>query len=359
MDPFEFQSIEDSNAIIIGNDIRHGLLPLSVRQINDIINENEWDSPLIVDMIRNIKILEGFTYLSIYVSLGNFKAVKSLLYAYPNDVNAASYVAIPEPEEMSILKREPPIITAARFGYYDIVKCLIDAGADVCATAKHNRTSALHVASVEGSLNIVKCLVEAGANVNQKGDFDYIALFEALSENNVDIVRYLVECGSLINAKISVDYPPEFEEEDIDIDDINYNHALHIALVLGFDKIAFYLVQVGCDLDISLSTASALKCFYDAGPFKCDISEIMLLGGTVLPNNFFLTLGNISFKDTKAYMKLLFYKTNSLSLLSLCRIELRRYFQKISSGLSIFPIIDELSIPWSLKSFLRLEDIIM
>ena len=72
----------------------------------------------------------------------------------------------------------------------DIVKCLVDHGADVA-----NNRYALGNAIKKGHLDIVKYLVEEkGAN---KGD----ALRYAASIGNLELVKYLVDHGADVNAK--------------------------------------------------------------------------------------------------------------------------------------------------------------
>ena len=61
---------------------------------------------------------------------------------------------------------------AAHRGYLDIVKLLIDAGADVNAKeGNYSKSTALHWAAKEGNLQVVKLLVERGAKLNVKDNW--------------------------------------------------------------------------------------------------------------------------------------------------------------------------------------------
>ncbi|MDJ0632365.1 MAG: sigma-70 family RNA polymerase sigma factor [Xenococcaceae cyanobacterium MO_188.B29] len=61
---------------------------------------------------------------------------------------------------------------AAHRGYLDIVKLLIDAGADVNAKeGNYSKSTPLHWAAKEGNLQVVKLLVESGAKLNVKDNW--------------------------------------------------------------------------------------------------------------------------------------------------------------------------------------------
>ena len=63
-----------------------------------------------------------------------------------------------------------PLISAASFGKNDIVKALIDAGADL--NLKNNDgATALHVAAFFARIEIVQLLIDAGADKNLKNNF--------------------------------------------------------------------------------------------------------------------------------------------------------------------------------------------
>ena len=57
--------------------------------------------------------------------------------------------------------------------------------------------TALMIVAFDGHLDVVKCLVEHGADVNAQGSY---ALREAVKSGNLDIVQYLVKHGADVNA---------------------------------------------------------------------------------------------------------------------------------------------------------------
>jgi len=59
------------------------------------------------------------------------------------------------------------LVNASKNGHIDIVKLLLDNGADVAGYK--NQYYALTVACIDGYLDIVKLLIEAGSDVNAEG----------------------------------------------------------------------------------------------------------------------------------------------------------------------------------------------
>ncbi len=105
------------------------------------------------------------------------------------DVNAKDYYGV------------TALMYAALYGHLDIVKYLVEHGADV--NAKNvNGDLALMYASNYGHTDIVKYLVEKGSDVNAKEYFRGVtALMFASREGHFDIVKYLIEHGADVNAK--------------------------------------------------------------------------------------------------------------------------------------------------------------
>lgn len=98
---------------------------------------------------------------------------------------------------------------ACVFGSLDVVKCLVEHGADIHADNDH----ALRVASDYGHLEIVEYLVEQGADIHADADY---ALRIASENGYLDIVKCLVEHGANIHAcdDYAIQYAgtPEIEE---------------------------------------------------------------------------------------------------------------------------------------------------
>ena len=89
--------------------------------------------------------------------------------------------------------RTPLIYVCSEATYpLDIVKLLINNGANVNYVDSLKRP-AVYQTSQEGHLNVVKCLVEAGADVDLKDDFqDDTAIAWAARLHDTDVVRFLL-----------------------------------------------------------------------------------------------------------------------------------------------------------------------
>ena len=83
---------------------------------------------------------------------------------------------------------------ASILGHGEIVKMLIEKGADVNPVVDKNGATALHFASYYGYSEIVKMLIEKGADVNAVDGWGDTALHRALG--NSEIVKMLVEAGA-------------------------------------------------------------------------------------------------------------------------------------------------------------------
>ncbi|KAI6171449.1 hypothetical protein M3Y97_01045800 [Aphelenchoides bicaudatus] len=124
---------------------------------------------------------------------------------------------------------DTPIHRASQNGYIEIVKFLVEKGADVNATNKDHQTP-LHYANRK--LEVVKLLLESGANINATDAHGNTPLYYAVYDDKFEVVKYLVESGTDINAK--GDYG---------------RTALHIAALSGYIEIVKYLVESEADID--------------------------------------------------------------------------------------------------------------
>ncbi len=92
-----------------------------------------------------------------------------------------------------------PVNWAAQEGYTEIVKLLVQFGADV--ESGDSSMPALYNAAGDGNLEVVATLIECGADVN-RGDKQHLgtALSNAAAWGHDDIVRLLIAKGANVNA---------------------------------------------------------------------------------------------------------------------------------------------------------------
>lgn len=93
------------------------------------------------------------------------------------------------------------LMAAAERGSQQLVRILLDAGADVNAATSRKVSSArgstaLISAVAKGHMDIVRLLVEAGANVNAETTWGESPLYEATRREDVEMVKYLLAHGA-------------------------------------------------------------------------------------------------------------------------------------------------------------------
>lgn len=89
-----------------------------------------------------------------------------------------------------------PLVLAAMNDHIEVVRLLLDAGADANVRESNNLT-ALHFAAVEGHVDVVKALLAAGANPEAKPTDDgWTPLFYAIEKGQEEVVDALLRGGA-------------------------------------------------------------------------------------------------------------------------------------------------------------------
>jgi hypothetical protein len=89
-----------------------------------------------------------------------------------------------------------PLMLAAYFGRTDVMKLLIDAGADVNLKDNISSETALMMASSRGRVEAVRLLIGARANVNARNRDGRTALMYANGKGYSDIAKLLISAGA-------------------------------------------------------------------------------------------------------------------------------------------------------------------
>lgn len=105
--------------------------------------------------------------------------------------------------------RESPIHSAIVLGYDEIVKVLVDAGADVNAQFGTERETPLYWASREGRLSTVRLLIENGADVNKVSKGGKTPLHVAALRGDLSLVEFLLQSGADPQAMDSAGKTPD------------------------------------------------------------------------------------------------------------------------------------------------------
>lgn len=130
----------------------------------------------------------GATLLMLAANAGDLEMVEMLL-AHKADVNAtdgAGWGAVMKGCYNAELKR----------GFADVVKALIDAGANIEAPIGYG-VRPLMLAAGYGETAVVEVLLQAGADVLAKNEGGYTALMMVKQKNYVDVINLLHEAEQL------------------------------------------------------------------------------------------------------------------------------------------------------------------
>lgn len=114
----------------------------------------------------------------------------------------------------------PPLITASMEGHDDVVKFLLDHGAN---TEVRVEDTPLLLAVIKGHENITKMLLDHGANPNTRGEGT--PLLNAISRGDIEIVKLLLDHGANPNLGIGDSTPLVEAQHDQEMVDLLRMHG--------------------------------------------------------------------------------------------------------------------------------------
>lgn len=95
-----------------------------------------------------------------------------------------------------------PLVMAAYKGHNEIVKLLLEAGADVRAVDPGMKATALHAAAYAGRTEAAKLLIAHKIDIDKQGPYNgYTALHDAIWQNNIETAKVIIEAGAKLNIK--------------------------------------------------------------------------------------------------------------------------------------------------------------
>lgn len=182
-------------------------------------------------LILSLMQIAGCMSIHTAAEQGNVSAVRSQLAWGEN------------PDARTLLSRDTPLIKAAANGHIEVVKLLLEQGADV---NRHNEggETPLHYAARNGHVEVMEILLDHGADVtakgtgcgtplqwaarsgqikaaelllahdadvNQKGTDEHTALTDAVRNGHVDMVKFLLSRGAEVNTRASYGCTPLYE----------------------------------------------------------------------------------------------------------------------------------------------------
>jgi len=140
---------------------------------------------------------------------------------------------------------------ASSHGYADVVRSLIDHGADLNAICKDFdehcwdvKWAPLHVAIDCGRRDIALLLLERGADTETRGSVNQTALFKASSQGYADVVRSLIDRGADLNAICE-----SYDDQHWNGADFVHWTPLHVAIHKKHRDVVILLLERGADME--------------------------------------------------------------------------------------------------------------
>ena len=135
------------------------------------------------------------------------------------------------------------LYTAIEKGNVEMVRLLVEAGADVNAAEGFGGNTPLHEAVEQGDTEMVKILVAAGADVNAEGFMSRTPLTLAAEEGATEIMQILLGSGP------SADTSADGEDKEAASTPSIGSEALYTAIEKGDHEMVRLLVEAGADVN--------------------------------------------------------------------------------------------------------------
>ena len=92
---------------------------------------------------------------------------------------------------------DAPLVMAAYLGHNEIVRLLLESGADVTAVDPGMKATALHAAAYAGRTEAARLLIAHGIEIDKQGPKNgYTALHDAIWQGHVDTARVIIDAGA-------------------------------------------------------------------------------------------------------------------------------------------------------------------
>lgn len=122
-------------------------------------------------------------------------------------------------EERNV-QEETPLISAARQEKWEIVRLLVEEGADINAETEQGGLTALRYAIMAGNYEMTTYLIENGADVSQENEHGWTPLHTAARYGHMEILNFLIQEGADINARTDKGVTPTRAASDAGYTDI-------------------------------------------------------------------------------------------------------------------------------------------
>ena len=97
---------------------------------------------------------------------------------------------------------DAPLIQAAYEGYTEIVRLLLEGGADVSVVDPGMKATALHAAAYAGRTEAAQLLIAYKVDINKQGPYNgFTALHDAIWQNHVETAKVIIAAGANLGLK--------------------------------------------------------------------------------------------------------------------------------------------------------------
>ena len=178
------------------------------------------------------------------------------------DAEVANLLKTPlNPDGRCAHRDSPPIWHAAQQGHLEVVRLLLEAGADMNA-ANTDGTTALFVAAEWGYLEVVRLLIEAEADMNAKDAHGDTALLVAAMRGHLEVVRLLLKAGA-----------------DMNVVDTDGATALFVAAAHGRLEVLQLLLEAGADVNAARADGATALFVATENSRNSEVVRLLLEAG--------------------------------------------------------------------------------
>jgi len=185
----------------------------------------------IIDAGADVNAANGLGATALIWGMGDKQKVRMLIAAGAN-VNAKTK-----------LEKTPLLVAAAHDGYADVLRLLIDKGADLKAVDVRG-SNALHNAAATGNAEMVRLLLDKGIDANTRDKGDGTALQNAASAASPEAIKLLLAKGA--DPKIANTFGGEVKKGPIALTKLT---PLHLAAPYGPIDQVRALIDAGADIN--------------------------------------------------------------------------------------------------------------
>lgn len=192
--------------------------------------------------------------------------LNDIMYSYDHD----KHYILGELKKMSKSQMAQYCVRAVNFGYLEVVRILVDLGADLNAISDEYHVTSIFKAIEMGHLEVAKYLFEHGARIDFTNAHGETPLHIACDGYQEAAVKWLISKGADVHAKTEIEETPAFRVYQGDYSAVASSTILHILLEAGADvlvknQIGYSLLHQICYAGDYYAALEVLKRGADVG----------------------------------------------------------------------------------------------